>query len=86
MCQMEQSGEGPILQGMEEGGFCRDRVPAKAFMSWCNVRVSEQPLRCREGCSHLSGLEGDRPVPLHPDSHGRAATSNEGLQGQATYG
>lgn len=83
---MEPLGGGPVLQGMEEGGFCRDRVPAKAFVSWRNVRVSEQPLRCREGCGHLSGLEGDRPVPLHPDSHSHAATSNEGLQGRATYG
>ena len=54
-------GGGPAPQGLEEGGFCGDRVPAKAFVSWHNVRISEQPLRCREGCSRHSGLEGDRP-------------------------
>lgn len=75
-------GGGPVPQGLEEGGFCGDRVPAKAFVSWHNVRISEQPLRC----SHHSGLEGDRPVRLQWDSHGHVATLNEGLQGQATYG
>lgn len=77
---------GGVLQGLEEGGFCGDRVPDKAFVSWHNVRISEQPLRCREGCSHHSGLEGDGPVPLQWDSHGCVTTSNECLQSQATYG
>lgn len=81
MCQMEQSGEGPILQGMEEGGFAGTGSLPRPHELVCNVRVSEQPLRCREGCSHLSWPEGDRPGPPAPDSHGRAATSNEGLQG-----
>ena len=67
-------------------GLLQGQGPCQGLRELAQHKGLRAALRCREGCGHLSGLEGDRPVPLHPDSHGHAATSNEGLWGRATYG
>lgn len=75
-------GKGQFCRGWKKG-LLQGQGPCQGLLSWCNARVIRAAPEVQEGCSHLSGLEETGQSPC-PDSHGRAATSNEGLQGQAT--